>query len=405
MALGRPFWTFWWASVLANLGDGIRLAAFPLLAASLSADPLVVAAVAAAGALPWLLTGLLAGSLADRHGARVLLPAADGLRVAVLLGLLALLVTDRAGVPAVVAAAFLLGVGETVRDTAAQTVVPRLVPGRLLERANGRLAAGDLVGNEFVGPLLGGVLFAAGAALPFAVHSATAALAVLLVLSLPAALLSALGPAADGDAPRRHGVREGLGWLAGQPVLRVLVLSITAVALADSAWFAVFVLYAEQRLGLGAVGFGGLLALGAAGGVIGALLAERLIDGRRHRDVIGWSAFAAAVLPCLLLVAPTLWAAGVVVVGTSGAFAVLNVAAVSVRHRIVPGRMLGRVTATWRTSVHGASAVGALGGGAVAAVAGLEAPFVLSGVLGTAAALGWWAASAPGHGAAPDPVT
>lgn len=52
MSLGRPFWTFRTAAVLANLGDGIRLAAFPLLAASLSAEPLFVAAVATAGTLP-----------------------------------------------------------------------------------------------------------------------------------------------------------------------------------------------------------------------------------------------------------------------------------------------------------------------------------------------------------------
>ncbi|HEX8930534.1 MAG TPA: MFS transporter, partial [Actinomycetota bacterium] len=65
--LGRPFWTFWTASALANIGDGIRLAAFPLLAASLSAGPVGVAAVTAAQALPWLVTGLAAGALADRR--------------------------------------------------------------------------------------------------------------------------------------------------------------------------------------------------------------------------------------------------------------------------------------------------------------------------------------------------
>jgi MFS family permease len=134
-SLGRPFWTFWSAAALANVGDGIRLAAFPLLAVSLTADPVSVAAVTAAQALPWLVTGLLAGALADRRGARALLVWADTARVLVLAVLVVAVVMGRASVPLVLVASFALGVGETVRDTAAQTAVPSLVPERLLERA------------------------------------------------------------------------------------------------------------------------------------------------------------------------------------------------------------------------------------------------------------------------------
>lgn len=388
MALGRDFWTFWSAAVLANLGDGIRVAAFPLLAASLSDDPLLVGAVAASGALPWLLTGLVAGALADRHGARRLLLTADVLRVVVLALMVGALLVGRASVVVVAVVAFVLGVAETARDTAAQTVVPRLVPTSLLERANSRLVAGELAGNEFVGPLVGGVLFGAGAALPFFVHGATTAVAVLLVLSLPAAVLTA---ARSPDSPDTvaPGVRPGLRWLAGQRALRTLVFTVAAVAVADSAWFSVFVLYGERRLALDAGEFGALLAVGALGGLVGALSAERLVAGARHRAVVGWSAGVAAGVPCLLLLVAHLWAAAVVVVTTSAAFGVLNVATTSLRHRTVPQPLLGRVTATWKTSIYGASALGALGGGAVASLYGLEAPFLLSGALGAAATLAW----------------
>ncbi|RFU19881.1 MFS transporter [Geodermatophilus marinus] len=396
MRLGRPFWTFWSAAVLVNLGDGIRLAAFPLLAAWLSGDPLAVGAVAAAGTLPWLLTGPVAGVLADRHGARVLLPSADGGRVLVLLALVALLLADRATVPAVALAAFLLGVAETVRDVATETAVPRLVPTALLERANGRLVAGTLVGNEFVGPLVGGLLFAAGAALPFLVNGAATAVAVLLVLSVPAAVLSVTAaPAGPGANPPR-GAGAGLRWLARDRLLRVLAGAVAVVALADSAWFAVFVLYAEARLGLGAVGFGGLLALGAGGGLAGALLADRLVGGRRHRGVVAAGALLATATPCLLAAAPGLWSAGAVVVTTSAGFGLLNVAAAGLRQRVVPRGLLGRVTATWRTAVYGAAALGALGGGWLASGAGLEAPFLLAAALGVAATAAWWLASTPG---------
>jgi MFS family permease len=388
-ALGAPFWTYWSSAVLANLGDGIRLAAFPLLAAQLTDEPALVAVVAAAGGLPWLLTGLLAGSAVDRLGPRWLLPLADLGRLLVLAGLVALLFTDSATITTVAVAAFLLGVGETFRDTAAETVLPRLVQRDQVEQAGGRMTAGAVIGNEFVGPLLGGVLFGAGAVLPFLVNGAVSAFAVLLVLSLPPAVLRLLGVVPVQQRSPATGVRSGLRWLKGQPLVRSVVLVVALVALADSAWFSVFVLYSEQFLDLPPAGFGALLAVGAAGGLVGSLLADRVVAGDRHRAVIAWSAAAATTTPGLLLLVPRMWATVLVVVATSAAFGVLNVAAAGLRYRTVPGELLGRVSAVWRTGAYGASAAGAVMGGAVASGAGLQAPFLLSVVAGLTAISLW----------------
>jgi MFS family permease len=402
--LGGRFWRFWTAAALANLGDGIRLAAFPLLAASLTDDPFAVAAVGAAAALPWLLTGLVAGSLADRRGARVLLVGADTVRILVLLGLVGALLAGAATLPLVAVVAFALGVAETARDTAASTVVPRLVPAALLERANGRLVAGEVVGNEFVGPLVGAALFAAGVALPFAANSALLAIAVLLMLYLPASLL-AVRPAATDEDTVRDGVGAGLGWLARHRVLRGLLTAVALVALADAAWFAVFVLYTQVELDAGAIGFGGYLAIGAAGGLVGALAAARLTGQRRHRAVLLGSFAVTALIPALLLAAPTAWAAVIVVTATSAGFGVLNVAAVSVRQRLTPDRLLGRVGASWPTVLLGAEAAGGLAGGAIASWQGLQAPFVLSAALGLVAVALWWLSTrrGPALGAASTP--
>lgn len=393
-SLGRPFWRFWGAAALSNVGDGIRLAAFPLLAAALAADAVGVGAVAAAQTLPWLVTGLLAGSLADRRGARTLIVAADTGRVVVLATLVVAVAAGWATIPLVVLAAFLLGVGETVRDTAAQTAVPRLVPEPLLERANGRLTAGEIVGNEFVGPPVGALLFVAGAALPFAVNGASLALAVMLVLSLPLSLSRPAAPVGEKvSAPA--GVRAGISWLAGHRVMRTLAVVGAAVAAADSAWFAIFVLYARDSLRLDALGFGALLAVGAAGGLLGSFVADRVIARYRHRAVLGWMMALTAGVPVLLVLAPRLWAAVTVVVVTSAAFAVLNVAGVSLRHRSVPADLLGRVTAASRVLVYGGAALGALLGGMLAAGAGMSAPFLFSGVVALVATAAWWVASRP----------
>jgi len=396
-SLGRPFWTFWSAAALANVGDGIRLAAFPLLAASLTADPVGVAAVTAGQALPWLVTGLLAGSLADRRGARTLLVWADTARVIVLAALVVAVATGLASVTLVVAASFLLGVGETVRDTAAQTALPRLVPQRLLERANGRLVAGEIVGNEFVGPPVGAALFVVGAALPFAANGASLALAVMLVLTLPLSAVAhrAAESVAESVPVVGRGVAAGLRWLAGHRTLRTLTAVSAAVAAADSAWFAILVLYAEKRLGTGALGFGILLAVGAVGGLLGSFVADRLVAGERHRAVITWSLAITAGIPVLLAVTSRWWAAVLVIVVTSGSFAVLNVTATSLRQRTVPPDLLGRVVAASRTATLGAAALGALLGGALATAVGIEAPFVLSGVVAVAATLAWSTAASP----------
>ncbi|WP_416901473.1 MFS transporter [Micromonospora echinospora] len=408
-SLGRPFWTFWSAATLANLGDGIRVAAFPLLAAALTDDPVGVAAVAAAQFLPWLVTGLLAGSLADRRNTRTLLVAADAGRVVVLGTLAVAVATGWATVPLVAAAAFLLGVGETLRDTAAQTAVPRLVADEHLEKANGRLVAGEIVGNEFVGPPVGALLFVVGAALPFAVNGGALALAVMLVLSLPLTLSrpAPARPPVDGDAGEptatgaRPGALAGLRWLVRQPVLRTLVVVGAAVAAADSAWFAIFVLYARESLGLGAVGFGLLLATGAAGGLAGSFGADRLIARFRHRVVLTWSLAVTAGAPVLLAVAPNRIAAVAVVVATSASFAVLNVAALSIRQRLVPGGLLGRVVAASRMLTFSCTALGALAGGALAAGAGVEAPFLFSGAVAVVATAAWWISSRPAAPHAP----
>ncbi|MGI6878158.1 MFS transporter [Microbacterium sp. gxy059] len=387
MRLGRTYWRFWAATAAVNLGDGIRVAAFPLVAASLTDDALLVGAVAAAAALPWLVTGLVAGAWADRGNARALLVGADALRAAVLGVLVVTFALDMGSIGVLAASAFLLGVGETVRDTTAQSAVPRLVPTPLLERANGRLVAGEVVANEFVGPLVGGVLFAAGAALPFLANSAVSVFAILLVLGLPA--LSVRAAPSQPAERAGAGVAKGLRWLIGHRTLRSLVLVGALVALADSAWFAIFVIYAEDRLGLGPAAFGGLLAVGAAGGLLGSLLAERLIRWLGYRIVVVGTIAAAAVTPGILLLAPSIWAAAAVVLVTSAGFGAFNVATVSLRHRLTPDALRGRVIAASRTIVLGAGASGALIGGAAGSAFGLDAPFVLAAALGLLALAVW----------------
>lgn len=379
IALGQAYGRLWTATALSNLGDGIRAAAFPLLAASLTGRPIVVAGVAVAAQLPWLLVGLLAGAVVDRVDRRRLLAAVDVGRAAVLAVLVAAVATNQANVWLLYGVAFAAGLGETLRDTAASTLVPALVPDRQLERANGRLLTAEVTGNELVGPALGGWLFAVAALLPFAVNGGTLVVAALLVLSLPDLFRPAPPPPAPGEA-RPTGIRadvaEGLRWLARHRVLRLVTLLVVLLALLDAAWFAILVLYAADVAGVTAAGFGLLLAVSALGGVAGGLIADRVTARLSLTGALAAGVMLTGAAQFVLGLTSAVAAVAGALAVSSFAFTVANVAVVTLRQRVTPAHLLGRVTATYRTLAIGASALGALLGGLAATGYGLRAPML-----------------------------
>jgi len=121
------------------------------------------------------------------------------------------------------AVAFLLGVFETLFDTSAQSIMPSLVDRDLLSRANGRLYAVELTMNQFVGPPLGGFLAALGLASAFGLTATAYALAAFVLLTIA----GSFRPVREGPATRLHQeIAEGLRYLFGNPVLRVLAIMV-----------------------------------------------------------------------------------------------------------------------------------------------------------------------------------
>src|SRR5262245_265698 len=118
--LGGNFVRLWTAGTVSNLGDGVVLAAMPLLAASLTRSPTVVAAVAAAGALPWLLFSLVGGAIADRTDRRRTMSVVDGLRFAAMAALGVALLLGVESIALLIIVSFALGMAETVFDNASQ---------------------------------------------------------------------------------------------------------------------------------------------------------------------------------------------------------------------------------------------------------------------------------------------
>jgi MFS family permease len=370
------------ASALSNLGDGVRMAGLPLLAASLTRDPVAFSAVAVAGSLPWLLLSLPAGVLVDRVDRQRLMVGANVWRGGVLALLGIVVATGRASIVALVAAALALGAGEVVFDNAAQTLLPSIVAREGLEKANGRLFAVELTTNQFVGPPLGGALFALGAALPLLLDAGVLLLAAVLLGGM---LVRPTPDDRDGvPAPREPflvALRGGLRWLREHRLLRTLALLLAVMNGTTSMALATYALYAVGEgsiLGLGPVGFSLLLTAGSAGSLLATFVADRLVLAFGRGPVL-WTTLVGAVLVPLAIgttSSVSVVAVAFVVFGFTGV--VWNVVTVSLRQAIIPTRLLGRVNSVYRFLGWGSMPLGAALGGLVAGAFGLRAPWLLA---------------------------
>jgi MFS family permease len=383
--LGASFWKLWSASALSNLADGLVKIALPLVAVTLTDSPALVAGVALAVTLPWLLFALPAGALADRVDRRLAMVRADLVRaaaVAVLAVTAALgLESSVAAIWALYAVALLLGTAETVYDTCAQSMLPQVVPRDRLPRANGRLIAAELTANEFVGPPLGGLLVAAGIAAAFATPAALWAAAVGALLLLRGSFAV---PRTEKPTTLRADVAEGLRYLWHHRLLRTLAAITGLFNFATNATFAVFVLYAvgpSSAMGLTEVTYGLLFATIAAGSLIGALLADPIIRrlGRSRSLALGILGGVANVGILALTTNPLVIAAAFLLGGLTGAL--WNVVAVSLRQRITPDRILGRINSSYRLVAWGTRPLGAAAGGLLGQLLGLRAVFAIAAAL------------------------
>lgn len=374
-----PFARYWLSKVLADFGDGVGLTALPLLAAQLTRSPAAVAAVTAVQSLPWLM-GAGLGVVVDRADRRRLMVAADTARAAVIAALGGVILMHADALALVYLAAFITGAGSALRVTAGVTCVPRLVGSADLDRANGRLIAGQMAANELAGPAAAGWLFGLAAALPFAVSASALGPAALLLLTLP----SIFAPA-QRDAPRtratvRQDLAEGLAWLRRHAEVRDLTIAVGVISAMDAACFAVLVLYVIEILHQQPGAYGVLLAVGAVGGIGGGAIGSRLTRRLGSWPVLLLAGLGLAATQLVLGLTANVLTAALLLAANSAALALFAMTTATMRQRLVPDRLLGRITSLYGTVSGGAGAVGALAGGALATAAGIRAAMVVGAI-------------------------
>jgi MFS family permease len=378
--LGPLFAKLWTAATASALGSGLATIAAPLYVAAHTKSPLIVAATAGVSWLPWLLFALPGGVLVDRVDRRKLMVTIDWARVAVM-GILAVaLLTGWASIALLDGVLFVVNVGEVLFRSASQAVVVDVVPRSLLERANGRLVGGVTLMQEMIAGPLGGFLFILAASVPFFVNAGTYAVSAVLV-GLVSGTYRATRTAAreGGREARRPGIRaelaEGLRFLAGHRLLRTMAVLIGLLNVTLTAATAVLVLLVKERLHEGAVGYGSLFTCMAAGTLLGSAVSDRLI----RRVTATWTIRIGLLVEAMTHLTLALSRSGItdaVIMFAFGVHAAMwTIVSSSLRQRLAPPEMLGRVASAYLFVAAGGNCLGAMLGGVIAARFGITAPY------------------------------
>ena len=368
------------SSAASNLADGVLQLTLPLLVLKLTGSPSAVAGVAVANGLPWLLFALHAGAIVDRLDRRRVMVAVQLVRFALVAALAVVVGAEVEALWVLYIVAFTLGVMETVFDTAAQSIMPSVVGPSDLTRANGRLYAIESTMNQFVGPPVGGALVAVGMALSLGTSAACFFVAALVLVGLPGSF-----HAVREDSPGtrlREEIFEGLRFLWGHAVLRRLMV---VGAVSNASWSAAFALLAALvvapgPMGLSEFGFGVLLTVSALGSLLGSFAVERAerIAGRRRLLLLCVSIDGAAIA---LMATADLAVVAVALLVLGAGLVFWNVVVVTLRQRLIPDHLLGRVNAASRMVSWGAIPVGAAAGAALVQVIDITTVFALSGTV------------------------
>lgn len=352
------------AGALTNLGDGLVALALPWLATLLTRDPVAIAAVAAAGRIPWLLFSLPAGVIADRTDRRKLIARSDVLR-ALIVGAILLLAMSGPSPSAIwilAGLALLLGSAEVLRDNASQTILPDIVASDDLEKANGQLWSIEQLTGQFIGPPLAGFLIAVGIAVPFGLHFAALILAAGLVWMIT------LAPKDPVQESFVQALKDGVAFMRSDPVLLRLAIVLGCANFLAMLTITVQVIFAQDVLALDAVTYGIILSIAAAGAIAGSLSAPVMIRLFGTQSCLYFALAAWGVGYGVVGVSQSGVTMAIALFSNMFAAMVWNVITVSWRQRRIPAELLGRVNSIYRFFGWGSMPLGSLAGGAIVAV-------------------------------------
>jgi len=406
--LGSSYWRLWTATAISNLGDGISGVAYPWVASAVTRSPLLIAAAGFASSLPWLIFTLHAGVITDRFDRRKLIVAMDAIRGVLTLIVGAIVLLNKDSLPSLndlssitdletnwplyitlVITAFLFGLAEVLRDNSAQTLMPSVVEAENLEKANGRMWSAESLTNSFIGPPLGSLIIGIAIYLPFFVDAGTFFVSVALIASIS----GSFKPVQEKPREKinfKSEIKEGFKWLWAHDLLRPMAIILGCLNLLGTMVAATFILYTQEVLNTSVFVFAVLGTAGAVGGIAGGLIAPKISQKIGSGPSL-WLSLAMGPIGALIVGTSRSWQVVWIVLLFQSFFSILwNTITVSLRQRIIPSHLLGRVNSVYRFFGWGSIPIGMFLGGGLVTIAqhfvsremALRTPYFAGAVLG-----------------------
>lgn len=384
-SLGPGFNRLFSASVISNLADGLLAVAAPLLAITLTKDPVLISMLSAFVMLPWLLFAIPIGLIVDRVDKRLLVTFTNTLRF-VIAGLVALAITtDTITIYWLLLATFLIGICEVAADTAAQSLIPVILEKKNFERANSRLNIAETVIQNFVGAPLSGFLYATAIVLPFMLNSLGFLIAAIFVFLIPAHLI--VTPQDDEKEVKERDsffteIKFGLNYLWNDRPLRRLVATTTSLGFFYSLSTSTLILFITEILQVEAKYFGLLMAGAGSGAVLGGIVTPALSKRFGRGSVLAVAIFISSITVLFQGLAPNVWVFGAIGFISSFTITNWNILLMSCYQVLIPAELYGRIHGARRTFVWGVMPIGAFTGGVIAQ-SGLRIPLIVGGIATT----------------------
>jgi len=383
--LGPAFNRLFSASVISNLSDGLLAVAAPLLAISLTKDPILISMLSAFVMLPWLLFAIPIGLIVDRSNKWLLIILTNSIRF-IAAGLISLAITtDTITIYWLLLATFVIGTCEVATDTAAQSLIPVILDKKNFEKANSRMNIAETVIQNFIGAPLSGFLYATAIVLPFILNSFGFLIAAIFVFLIPAHLISHGSSEETEKTEQKSFISEikfGLNYLWNDKPLRRLVATTTALGFVYSLSSSTLILFITEVLELQPKYFGVLMACAGSGGVLGAFLTPALSKKFGRGAVLSVAIFISSITVLFQGISPNVWVYGVIGFVSSFSITNWNILLMSCYQVLIPAELYGRIHGARRTFVWGVMPIGALLGGVIAH-SGLRLPLILGGIAST----------------------
>ena len=383
--IGRDFSRVWTTSLITNLVDGVLRLSAPLLAVSLTEDPVLIGLLGALGLLPWLFFAIPIGAFVDRADRKKTFILGNLIRSAIVLFIAFSISQDFINIWILLTCVFLFGICEVLVDTTSQAVLPQILDKSNFEKGNSRLQISEVIVAQFAGSPLSGLLYAIAIALPFYFSTAGFLLAA-LIIALTTFQKNLNPERNEGQKEEKLGlvgdIKFALNYLYQDKEIFAIVAITTSIGFFYSLSNAIAPLFVLKELNVAPALFGVTLAIQGIGALLGSVMAPLASKTLGRGKALGLNLFLASIMIVFTGLAPNVYVFVGITVVIGFTISVWNILLMSLYQSLIPSHLYGRIHGARRTIVWGLMPIGSVIGGFIAK-GGLRLPFLIGGAIAT----------------------